>query len=76
MRLVFDANVLVAALVVPGGNVDQAFARVIARADRLLISVPIIHEVVADEPDTRILQVVVVSGRSRREFGLQDQDRP
>ena len=45
MRVVFDANVLVAALVFPGGKADQAMARVIAGANRLLISVPIIHEV-------------------------------
>ena len=47
MRVVFDTNVLVAALVFPGGKADHAMGRVIGGGDRLLISVPIIHEVLA-----------------------------
>jgi putative PIN family toxin of toxin-antitoxin system len=47
VRVVFDANVLVAALAFPGGKADQALARVIAGAHRLVISVPIINEVLA-----------------------------
>ena len=47
MRVVFGANVLVAALAFPGGKADQALASVIARADRLLVLVPIIYEVLA-----------------------------
>jgi len=47
VRVVFGANVLVAALAFPGGKADQALASVIAGADRLLVWVPIIHEVLA-----------------------------
>ena len=45
MRVVFDSNVLVAALVFPGGVADQATRLVVGGADRLLISQPIIQEV-------------------------------
>lgn len=45
MRVVFDSNVLVAALVFPGGAGDQAMHRVLGGADRLLVSKPIIQEV-------------------------------
>ena len=45
MRVVFDSNVLVAALVFPGGKSDQAISRVIGGADHLVVSTPIIHEV-------------------------------
>ena len=45
MRVVFDSNVLVAALVFPGGAADQAMHRVVGGADYLLISKPIIQEV-------------------------------
>lgn len=45
MRVVFDSNVLVAALVFPGKNADQALNGVLGGADRLLVSRPIIQEV-------------------------------
>jgi predicted nucleic acid-binding protein len=45
VRVVFDSNVLVAALVFPRGAADQALSRVIGGADQLVISTPIIHEV-------------------------------
>jgi hypothetical protein len=47
VRAVFDPNVLVAALVFPGGKADQALARVMADPDRLLVSTPILLEVLA-----------------------------
>jgi putative PIN family toxin of toxin-antitoxin system len=45
VRVVFDSNVLVAALVFPGGKADEALGRVIAGVDQLLVSTPIIQEV-------------------------------
>ncbi len=44
MRLVFDTNVLVAAFVFPGGSGDQALQRVVEERDQLLISKPILDE--------------------------------
>lgn len=43
MRVVFDTNVLVSALVI-GGRASEAMARVIEGNDRLVISRPILHE--------------------------------
>jgi putative PIN family toxin of toxin-antitoxin system len=45
VRVVFDSNVLIAALVFPGGFADQAMRRVVGGADHLLVSKPIIQEV-------------------------------
>lgn len=45
MRVVFDSNVLVAALVFPGGKADQAMTRVVEGGDWLILSNPIIDEV-------------------------------
>jgi putative PIN family toxin of toxin-antitoxin system len=45
VRVVFDSNVLVAALVFPGGAADQAMHRVVGGEDHLLVSKPIIQEV-------------------------------
>jgi putative PIN family toxin of toxin-antitoxin system len=45
VRVVFDSNVLVAALVFPGGAADQAMRRVVGGADHLMVSKPIIEEV-------------------------------
>jgi putative PIN family toxin of toxin-antitoxin system len=45
VRVVFDSNVLIAALVFPGGAADQATRRVVGGADHLLVSKPIIEEV-------------------------------
>lgn len=45
MRVVFDSNVLVAALVFPGGKADQALVRVVDGTDHLIVSTALIHEV-------------------------------
>lgn len=44
MRVVFDTNVLVAALVFPGGRGEEALRRIIEEHDELLISKPILDE--------------------------------
>jgi len=44
MRVVFDTNVLVAALVFPGGCGEAALRRVLEETDRLLLSKPILDE--------------------------------
>lgn len=44
MRVVFDTNVLVSALVFPGGRGDEALARIVEERDALLISKPILDE--------------------------------
>lgn len=99
MRVVFDSNLLVAALVLPRGTADQTLSRVVGGADLLIVSPPIIHEVLgvlsrkfsrdreelarvavflaeiaemvdpthradvlADEPDNRILECAVSGG--------------
>lgn len=44
MRVVFDTNILVAALVFPGGRGEAALARIIEEVDELLISRVILDE--------------------------------
>ncbi len=44
MRVVFDTNVLVAALVFPGGRGEQAMQRIVAERDELVISKAILDE--------------------------------
>ena len=44
MRVVFDTNILVSALVFPGGRGDAALRRIIAGTDRLLLSRAILDE--------------------------------
>ena len=44
MRVVFDTNVLVAALVFPGGSGEEALRRIIEEQDDLLLSKPILDE--------------------------------
>jgi putative PIN family toxin of toxin-antitoxin system len=44
MRVVFDTNVLVAALAFPGGRGEAALRRVIEQTDDLLLSKPILDE--------------------------------
>ena len=44
MRVVFDTNILVSALVFPGGRGDAALRRVIARTDQLVMSKPVLDE--------------------------------
>jgi uncharacterized protein len=47
LKVVFDTNVLVAALVFPGGRGDEALQRIAAGRDELVISRPIIDELLA-----------------------------
>lgn len=44
MRVVFDTNILVSALTFPGGRGEAALRRVIDEHDRLLLSKPILDE--------------------------------
>jgi putative PIN family toxin of toxin-antitoxin system len=45
MRVVFDSNVLLAALLFPGGRAEAAVANILDGVDDLVISPPIIREV-------------------------------
>ena len=47
MKVVFDTNVFVSALVIPSGAAAQALFRVIQGQDRLFISKEIIHELLS-----------------------------
>jgi len=47
MRVVFDTNIFISALLFPGGRADEAMRRVIGGADELLISRPVIREVLS-----------------------------
>ena len=44
MKVVFDTNILVSAPVFPGGRADIALRRIIEERDRLLLSKPILDE--------------------------------
>ena len=44
MKVVFDTNILVSALVFPGGRGDAALRRIVEEQDQLVISKPIIDE--------------------------------
>jgi uncharacterized protein len=44
VKVVFDTNILVSALVFPGGRGDAALRRVIEELDQLVISKPILNE--------------------------------
>ena len=44
MRVVFDTNVLVAAIVFPGGRGEEALQRILDERDELLLSRPILDE--------------------------------
>jgi len=44
MKVVFDTNILVSALVFPGGRADIALRRIIEERDRLLLSKPSLDE--------------------------------
>ena len=44
MKVVFDTNILVSALVFPGGRADVALRRIIEERHRLLLSKPILDE--------------------------------
>ncbi len=47
MKVVFDSNILIAALLFPGGRADAALRNIVDGTDDLLISRPIIQEVLA-----------------------------
>lgn len=47
MRVVFDTNILVSALVFPGGRGETALLRVIEEKDQLLLSKPILDELLS-----------------------------
>ena len=44
MRVVFDTNIFVSALILPGSRAEAALARVIEGTDRLILSKPILDE--------------------------------
>jgi uncharacterized protein len=44
VKVVFDTNVLVSALVFPGGRGEEALRRIVEERDQLLISKPILDE--------------------------------
>lgn len=44
MRVVFDTNILISALVFPGGQGEKALNRIVEGRDHLLISLPLVHE--------------------------------
>lgn len=44
MKVVFDTNILVSALVFPGGRAEAALLRIIEEHDHLLLSKPILDE--------------------------------
>lgn len=44
MKVVFDTNILVSALVFPGGQAEAALLRIIEESDELVLSRPILDE--------------------------------
>ena len=44
MKVVFDTNILVSAMVFPGGRAEAALLRIIEEHDQLLLSKPILDE--------------------------------
>ena len=47
MRVVFDSNIYISALTLPGGQAEKALFRILDGADTLLISKPILDEVLS-----------------------------
>ncbi|MEO8143591.1 MAG: putative toxin-antitoxin system toxin component, PIN family [Betaproteobacteria bacterium] len=47
MRVVFDTNILVSALVFPGGQGEAALRRIIEETDQLVLSRPILDELLS-----------------------------
>jgi putative PIN family toxin of toxin-antitoxin system len=47
MKVVFDSNILIAALLFPGGRAEAAVVNILDGADDLVISRPIINEVLS-----------------------------
>ncbi len=44
MRVVFDTNILISAFVFPGGQGQEALERIAEGVDHLVISKPLLHE--------------------------------
>jgi len=44
LKVVFDTNILVSALVFPGGRGEAALQRIVEEKDQLLLSKPILDE--------------------------------
>ena len=44
MRVVFDTNIFISALILPGGRAEQALSRVVEGKDNLILSKPILDE--------------------------------
>jgi len=47
MRVVFDTNILVSAMAIPGGKADEALARIIMGRDLLILSRDILDELLS-----------------------------
>jgi putative PIN family toxin of toxin-antitoxin system len=47
MKVVFDTNIFISALVIPGGQAERAIRRITEGTDTLLISKPIIGEILS-----------------------------
>jgi len=47
LKVVFDTNILVSALVFPGGRGEAALRRIVEERDQLVISKPIVDELLA-----------------------------
>lgn len=47
MKVVFDTNVLVSALILPGGRGDEALRRIVLGEDSLAVSRPILDELLS-----------------------------
>jgi putative PIN family toxin of toxin-antitoxin system len=47
MKVVFDTNIFISALVIPGSQAEKAISKIIEGDDILLISKEIIHEVLS-----------------------------
>jgi len=45
LKIVFDTNIFISAIAIPGGRAEEAITRVIDGRVQLLLSKPIIHEV-------------------------------
>jgi putative PIN family toxin of toxin-antitoxin system len=86
VRVVFDSNILISALVFPGKQAEKAILRIIESRDQLLISKPIIDEVLevlarkfAREPEELARVAVLLADiadivRPRRRVGVLEDE--
>ena len=44
MKVVFDTNILISGIVFPGGQGEKALNRIVEGRDQLVISLPLVHE--------------------------------